>query len=156
MLLKASGSKASIPKMGDYHANIKKLKKYTKVGPGEYHLPSLFDNYNPNPDLNYATQHSHNKTHAPNHQLLRNAPRHSFFQKSPVARIISKMHDHEMLGLISPGVGTYKPMKGTFEVLKQKGGYEFGMGKIVENESPRTFEKENRFFTPKKSWVPTV
>ena len=61
-----------------------------------------------------------------------------------------------MLGLISPGVGTYKPMKGAFEVLKQKGGYEFGMGKTVENESPRTFEKETRFFTPKKSWVPNV
>ena len=44
-----------------------------------------------------------------------------------------------MMGLISPGVGTYKPMLGTFEVLKQKGGYEFGMGKLVENQTPKTF-----------------
>ena len=43
------------------------------------------------------------------------------------------------MGLISPGVGTYKPMLGTFEVLKQKGGYEFGMGKLVENQTPKTF-----------------
>jgi len=67
MLLKQSGSKASIPKMGDYHANIKKLHKYNRAGPGEYHLPSLFDNYNANPDLNNATQHTHNKTSVPNH-----------------------------------------------------------------------------------------
>jgi hypothetical protein len=33
-LLEQSGSKASIPKMGDYHANIMKLKKYSKLGPG--------------------------------------------------------------------------------------------------------------------------
>jgi hypothetical protein len=64
------------------------------------------------------TSHTHNKSNGANHQYLRNAPAYTFFGKSPVAKIITKHHDHEMLGLISPGVGTYKPNAGTFEVLK--------------------------------------
>jgi hypothetical protein len=63
-LLKSSGSIASIPAMGDYHQNIKKLSKYQKHSPASYHLPSLFDNYNENNDLNQHTQHSHHKLSA--------------------------------------------------------------------------------------------
>lgn len=51
-LLKASGSKSCIPKMGDYHRNIQKVARYQKHSPASYHLPSLFDNYNENNDLN--------------------------------------------------------------------------------------------------------
>ncbi len=51
-LLKASGSISNIPKLGDYHRNIVKLAKYQKHSPATYHLPSLFDNYNENNDLN--------------------------------------------------------------------------------------------------------
>jgi hypothetical protein len=34
--------------MGDYHYNLTKDPHYVKVGPGDYNLPSLFDNYNRN------------------------------------------------------------------------------------------------------------
>jgi hypothetical protein len=47
-LLQASGSKSNLPKMGDYHYNLTKDPHYVKVGPGDYNLPSLFDNYNRN------------------------------------------------------------------------------------------------------------
>lgn len=103
--------------MGDYHRNIMKLAKYHKHSPASYHLPSLFDNYNENNDLNQHTQHTHNKPSA-NHQVLRNAPQYPFGIKSPVARIITKQHDHEQMGLVSPGVGSYSPPVGTFEKLK--------------------------------------
>lgn len=33
-LLQASGSKSSLPKMGDYHQNLTKSPNYIKVGPG--------------------------------------------------------------------------------------------------------------------------
>ena len=48
-LLKESGSKRSLPKMGDYQHNLKRMhSNHTRVGPGAYDVPSLFDNYNTN------------------------------------------------------------------------------------------------------------
>ena len=38
-LLKASGSKSSIPKMGDYHKNITRLHKYIAPSGANYNLP---------------------------------------------------------------------------------------------------------------------
>ena len=44
-MLLQSNSNNSLPKMGDYHQNLKKLHKYTAAGPADYNLPALFDNY---------------------------------------------------------------------------------------------------------------
>ena len=54
------------------------------------------------------------------------------------------------MGLIAPGVGTYSPPVGTFEKIKQKGGYDFGMGMTMSGGT-ETFGKANRFGSPKKS-----
>lgn len=62
------------------------------------------------------------------------------------------------MGLEAPGVGTYSPPVGTFEKIKQKGGYDFGMGLSNLNGGIETFGKANRFGSPKKSlgYVETV
>ena len=44
-LLQDSGSKKSIPRMGDYHQNLTTLHKYVRPGPGQYDPPSYLDNY---------------------------------------------------------------------------------------------------------------
>jgi hypothetical protein len=44
-MLLQNNSNHSLPKMGDYHQNLKKLHKYTAAGPADYNLPALFDNY---------------------------------------------------------------------------------------------------------------
>lgn len=44
-LLIASGSKSSLPRHSDYHKNLTKLKKHNPNGPGQYTLPSLFDDF---------------------------------------------------------------------------------------------------------------
>jgi|TARA_B110000285_G_scaffold34006_1_gene35906 hypothetical protein len=55
------------------------------------------------------------------------------------------------MGLVSPGVGVYSPGIGTFEKIKLKGGYDFGMGLSNLNGGTETFGKANRFGSPKKS-----
>jgi len=94
-LLKASGSKATVPKMGDYHRNITKLHKYVRPGPGQYNLPELFENYTKQANIS---------------GLKRNA-QFPFGVKYPRAHIITKAHCQENLGLESPGVGTYSGVK---------------------------------------------
>ena len=55
------------------------------------------------------------------------------------------------MGLVSPGVGVYSPPVGTFEKIKQKGGYDFGMGLGGLNGGVQTFGTANRFASPKRS-----
>jgi len=49
------------------------------------------------------------------------------------------------MGLVSPGLGSYSPQLGTFEKIKQKGGYDFGMGLNNLNGGIETFGKATRF-----------
>jgi len=49
------------------------------------------------------------------------------------------------MGLVSPGIGAYSPSHGTFEKVKQKGGYDFGMGLSDLNGGIKTFGKATRF-----------
>jgi len=44
ILLQESGSKSLVPRHEDYHSNLINLSKYSETGPGQYNLPSLFDN----------------------------------------------------------------------------------------------------------------
>ena len=55
------------------------------------------------------------------------------------------------MGLVAPGVGTYSPPVGTFEKIKQKGGYDFGMGLTGMSGGIETFGKASRFGSPKRS-----
>ena len=144
-LLVFSGSKKSIPRMGDYHANLKKHVKYVAPGPATYNLPSFLDNY---------------KKEFSNLPGLKKNPRISFAHKDPPTRF----YEYEMLkvnlntespGPMAPYVDISKPTFDRINALqaeKRKVSPEIGSKMEFKVEEPEagTFGKDKRFHVPKK------
>ena len=143
VLLQQSGSRSNLPKMGDYHHNITRLHKYNKTGPGEYNLPSLFDNYNT----------------ASTTLPVKKNPQFEFGIKYPKKMLINKEHMVDMLGVNTPGVGNYQPtVPHTFDEIRKKnsqtidatGQYKPQPQTLAKSssKSPGTFTTTMRFFEP--------
>ena len=82
ILLRESGSQSIIPTVKDYHKNLTQLKRYSPAGPGDYDLPSLFDNYRQNQDtLPGLSRH----------------PMYHFGLKASPKQFVSKDHMRELL-----------------------------------------------------------
>ena len=147
-MLLQSNSRNMIPKMGDYHQNLKKLHKYTVAGPADYNLPALFDNLNKTTDSHSA--------------LIKKNPQFDFARRDPVARMISKDHLLDLYGQDSPGPLKYKAVhKNTFEEFQIRNEMtkqfstsvhnKFGADLRARNkqDQPGTFTTAQRFYEPR-------